>query len=199
MKKFTPQNVFTKIEAKMETIDEIEEVRDLDTSEDDLYENGDVPKITLISKLSSVEITNYINSIKTASVHWYNSFNPINNNDLTEDEQIWIEKLNRIGIAYFRPLVCASFMRSDISSNERVELFKSIERFIFLAFRIGRAAANYRNAAVYRLTKQLRAGEVSIKTIINQLNDRIESWLTPSSGIDVQSFVAYIQRKFKKQ
>lgn len=195
--KFTPQNVFTKIEAKMETIDEIEEVRDLDTSDDDLYENGDVPKITLISKLSSVEITNYINSIKTASVHWYNSFNPINNNDLTEDEQIWIEKLNRIGIAYFRPLVCASFMRSDISSNERVELFKSIERFIFLAFRIGRAAANYRNAAVYRLTKQLRAGEVSVKTVINQLNDRIESWLTPSSGIDIQSFVAYIQRKFK--
>jgi len=197
--KFTPQNVFTKIEAKMETIDEIEEVRDYDSSEDEAYENGDIPKIKLISKLSSSEITDYINSIKTASVHWYNSFNPINNNDLTEEEQIWIDKLNRIGIAYFRPLVCASFMRNNITSQQRVELFRNIERFIFIAFRVGRAAANYRNAAVYRLTKQLRAGEVSVKDVIKQLNDRVESWLTPSTGIDIQSFVAYIQRKFKNQ
>lgn len=197
--KFTPQNVFTKIEAKMETIDEIEEVRDYDTFEDDLYENGDLSKIKFISKLSSVEITDYINNIKTASVFWYNSFNPINNNDLTSDEQIWIEKLNRIGITYFRPLVCASFMRNDISSNDRVKLFKSIERFIFIAFRIGRAPANYRNAAIYRLTKKLRAGEVSVENVIKQLNERIEDWLTPSSGIDVQSFVAYIQRKFNNK
>ena len=121
-----------KLKLKMETIDEIEEVRDLDTSEDDLYENGDVPKITLISKLSSVEITNYINSIKTASVHWYNSFNPINNNDLTEDEQIWIEKLNRIGIAYFRPLVCASFMRSDISLMNVLNYLRALKGSFFL-------------------------------------------------------------------
>ena len=26
------------------------------------------------------EIADYIKSIKTASVHWYNSYNPINNN-----------------------------------------------------------------------------------------------------------------------
>jgi len=197
--KFTPQNIFTKIEAKMETIDEIEEIRDDDSIEDEIYENGDIPKVKFISTLSSSEITDYINSIKTASVHWYNSFNPLNNNDLLEEEQIWIDRLNRIGIAYFRPLVCASFMRSDIKSEQRVKLFKSIERFIFIAFRIGRATANYRNAAVYRLTKQLRSGEVSIQDVINQLDDRIENWLTPSTGIDIQSFVAYIQRKFKNQ
>ena len=89
----------------------------------------------------------------------------------------------------FRPLVCASFMRSDIKSEQRVKLFKSIERFIFIAFRIGRATANYRNAAVYRLTKQLRSGEVSIQDVINQLDDRIENWLTPSTGIDIQSLL----------
>jgi len=195
--KFTPQNVFTKIEAKTETMDEIEEVRDDDFVEDDLEQNGDEVKIKLVSKLSSTEITDYVNSIKTASVHWYNSFNPINNNDLTEDEQIWIDKLNRIGIAYFRPLVCASFMREDITSEDRVNLFKAIERFIFIAFRIGRALSTYRNAAVYRLTKQLRAGETFIYTVINQLNEKMDGWLTPTQGIDVQTFVAYIQRKFR--
>jgi uncharacterized protein with ParB-like and HNH nuclease domain len=195
--KFTPQNVFTKIEAKMDTIDEIEEVRDTDFSDDETYENGDVIKTQMVAKLSSTEITEYINSIKTASVHWYNSFNPINNNDLTEQEQVWIEKLNRVGIAYFRPLVCVSFMKDDIDSHKRVELFKAIERFIFIAFRIGRALSNYRNAAIYRLTKQLRSGEVTVDDIIDELNDRIENWLTPSTGIDIQSFVAFIQRKFK--
>lgn len=195
--KFTPQNVFTKIEAKMDTIDEIEEIRDVNLSDEESFENGDTTKVKMVAKLSSSEISEYINSIKTASVHWYNSFNPINNNDLTEHEQIWIDKLNRIGIAYFRPLVCASFMRDDVDSIKRVELFKAIERFIFIAFRIGRAPTNYRNAAIYRLTKQLRSCEVTVDDIINQLNERIENWLTPSDGIDIQSFVAYIQRKFK--
>ncbi|MDD4063603.1 MAG: DUF262 domain-containing HNH endonuclease family protein [Bacilli bacterium] len=195
--KFNPQNIFTKTEIKTETIEEIIEIRDVDSDEEEAYDNDYSTKTELISKLSSSEILEYVKSIKTASVHWYNSFNPINNNELSEQEQIWIDRLNRIGIAYFRPLVCASFMGENISSEERIELFKNIERFIFIAFRIGRATSNYRNAAVYRVTKQLRAGEISIKEVIKQLNDRIDNWLTPNTGIDIQSFVAYIERKFK--
>jgi hypothetical protein len=35
------------------------------------------------SQLSPKEIEDYVNSLKAAAVHWYNTHNPVNNPDLT--------------------------------------------------------------------------------------------------------------------
>ena len=194
--KFTPQNVFNKIDIKLDSIENITEVRDQD-EEDEQEENGLEDIVVKRPKLLPKEISDYVKSLQSASVHWYNSFNPLNNLELSSEEQLWLDRLNRIGIAYFRPLVVVSYVRGDISTESRVKLFKEIERFIFIAFRIGRALSTYRNSEYYRLTKQLRNGEISIDEICKTLRDRIEDWLGQETTSVVVSFKTYIGRKFK--
>ncbi len=149
------------------------------------------------AKFAPKEISDYVKSLKSAAVHWYNSFNPLNNPELTSEEQLWLDRLNRIGIAYFRPLVVASYVRTDITTKSRLKLFKEIERFIFIAFRVGRALSNYRNSEYYRLTKKLRNGNVSIDDVCDTLKARIEEWLSPGTAFDIQPFKAYIGRHYK--
>ncbi len=162
--KFIFQNVFSKTEVKLESITAITELRDQDV-EDELEENGAVEKPVMLSKLSPKEISDYVKNLQSAAVHWYNSFNPLNNPDLTAEEQLWLDRLNRIGISYFRPLVLAAYVRTDISTTSRVKLFKEIERFIFIAFRVGRALSTFRNSEYFRLTKQLRKGYLRHRSI----------------------------------
>jgi hypothetical protein len=195
--KFTPQNVFNKTEIKLDSIIDVTEIRDEVVVEEEPEENGTVEKVVLKAKLAPKEISDYVKSLQSAAVHWYNSFNPLNNSDLTQEEQLWLDRLNRIGIAYFRPLVVASYVRTDIKVNIRIKLFKEIERFIFIAFRMGRAFSTYRNSEYYRLTKQLRNGEISIDKICVTLRERIEEWLSPATAFDIQSFKSYIGKHYK--
>jgi hypothetical protein len=77
--KFTPQNVFSQTEVKLASIVEVAEMRD-DLEDDDTTE-VDEDNIVLRSKLSPKEIEDYVGSLKSAAVHWYNTFNPLNNAD----------------------------------------------------------------------------------------------------------------------
>jgi uncharacterized protein with ParB-like and HNH nuclease domain len=194
--KFTPQNVFSKTEVRLDSITAITEIRDQD-EEEEPEENETEEKVVMRAKLSSKEISDYVKSLQSAAVHWYNSFNPLNNPDLTSEEQLWLDRLNRIGIAYFRPLVVASYVRKDIVTESRIKLFKEIERFIFIAFRVGRALSTYRNSEYYRLTKQLRNGDISVDEICNTLKTRIEEGSSPETAFDIQPFKLYIGRHYK--
>lgn len=194
--KFTPQNVFNKVDVKLDAITDITEVRDIDDTEETDVTEGD-EKLEKRAKLSPKDISNYVKSLQSTAVHWYNSFNPLNNPDLTSEEQLWLDRLNRIGIAYFRPLVVASYAKADITTESRIKLFKEMERFIFIAFRIGRAFSTYRNSEFYRLTKKLSYGEISIEEICGKLKERVEEWLSPETEFDYQPFKAYIGKHFK--
>lgn len=198
--KFTPQNVYTKTEVNLSSLTEIVETRD--DNQQDEYEEFILEEIAedepiMRAELGPSEISDYVKSLKSASVHWYNSFNPYGKNKLTPDEKLWLDRLNRIGIAYFRPLVTVSFIRKDISSKNRVELFKEIERFIFIAFRLGRSFSTFRNSEYYRLTKQLRSGEVDVDYIVSSLRNRIEGWLSAETKLDIQPFKTYISKHYK--
>jgi len=193
--KFTPQNVFSKTEVKVDSIIEYEEIRDIDSDDED--QNGDSnERITIKSKLDPKEIKDYINSLKSTAVHWYNTHHWQNNNALTEEESNWIEKLNRIQIAYFRPLVAASFIAPNVTSDDRVKLFKEIERFIFIAFRLGRAFSTYRNSEFYRITRKLRIGEITVAEICAILRERVEGWVVTETGYNIAPFKTYLERKF---
>lgn len=194
--KFTPQNIFKKIYVKLDFIEPIIELRD-QNQEDYLEENGSQEYFVKRSQLKPQEIANYVKSLQSAAVHWYNSFNPVNNPDFSPEEQLWLDRLNRIGIAYFRPLVVASYVRADISTESRVKLFKEIERFIFIAFRVGRALSTYRNSEYYRFTKQLRNKEISIEEICKTLRTTIDSWLHDKITSPIVSFSTYIGRHYK--
>lgn len=198
---FTPKNIFEKEEIPVTSLEEFQEISEMIEEEEEDDENGQGSTITYQSKLTPKEIEDYVNSLKSAAVHWYNTFNPLNNNELEKNEQLWIDKLNRIGIGYFRPLVVASFLQKDITTKQRIKLFKAIERFIFIAFRLGRSFATYRNSEFYRAARQLRAGETSVDEVIQSLEDRISFAFNTDSNesriFDPGLFKKYIDRHFR--
>ncbi|MPM18021.1 hypothetical protein SDC9_64422 [bioreactor metagenome] len=196
--RFTPQNIFTKT-ARLDSIVEIKEVRDESEEEQIDYsgENGIEEQETKVARLSPREISDYVKSLKSAAGHWYNTFHPLNNQDLTGEEQLWLDRLNRIGFAYFRPLVVASYLNKNIGLQDRLLLFKEIERFIFLTFRIGRALTTYRNSEFYRLTKRLRSAEINVGHIIWVLRSSTENLLNAEKALDIQPFRNYLNRLFR--
>ena len=111
------------------------------------------------------EIKDYIGSLMSTAEPWYITFNPLDGG-LPNDEWQWLDRLNRIGIAYFRPLVAISFISHGVTSADRVALFREIERFIFIAFRLGRAFSTFRNSAIYKVTRQLKNQEINTSEII---------------------------------
>jgi hypothetical protein len=121
---------------------------------------------------------------------------------LTEEERLWIDRLNRIGIVYFRPLVTVSFLSDNIKEKQRIKLFKAIERFIFIAFRLSRAFSSYRNSEFYRAARQLRNGELSINDIVKRLVQRMDYCFYRDEDetkvyFDYTYFQKFIEKKFK--
>lgn len=201
--KFTPQNIYAKTEVVLNSVQEFEEVKgDEETDQEEVEVNGEDETLVLRSKLSPKEIEDYVNSLKAAAVHWYNTHNPLNNSDLTNKESLWLDRLNRIGIIYFRPLVTASFLSNEIDSRQRIKLFKAIERFIFITFRLSRAFSTYRNSEFYRAARQLRHNELTIEGIIESLEYRMSyCFKTPENSkeifFDYTYFQKFIEKKFK--
>lgn len=202
-KKFTPKNIYAKTEVKLGSIQDFEEIIENEEIDQEEIEAYDLEDMTiLLSKLSPKEIEDYVNSLKSASVHWYNTHNPLNNTDLTRQERLWIDRLNRIGIVYFRPLVTVSFLSKDIGQKKRVELFKAIERFIFLVFRLSRAFSTYRNSEFYRAARELRNNDLTVDEIIERLEQRMEYCFYNQENTDVlffdyTYFQKYLEKKFK--
>lgn len=116
--------------------------------------------------LQPIEIKDYVKNLKEVAQFWYYSFNPEDCNIFTSDEKLWINRLNRIGIAYFRTLIVSSFLNKNITSEQRVRLFKSIENFIFLEFRMARYQSSYLSNKPYNFARDLMKGQIDIENII---------------------------------
>lgn len=195
--KFSPRNVYVKTKMILDSVTQIQEVV---LSEDQDDNGGDATeKSTKRYKLHPREISDYISSLKTAARYWYNTLNPVNNNDLPKEEQLWLERLNRIGIAYFRPLIVTTYLSDEISSEQRIELFIEIERFIFIAFRMGRAYSSYGSSPFSIAASRLRKREVNVLQVKEDIRVMIESWLSPETGFDINPFKTYMSRKFKQE
>ena len=113
----------------MELEEAEEQTSDADLEADD--ENGldEVEgSVPMVAELRPNEIRDYVKSLKASSVHWFRTFYPEMSDDLTRNEIEWIQRLNRLGMAYFRPLLMAILKKCD-DPGQRIGTFKEIERF----------------------------------------------------------------------
>ncbi|TCJ17070.1 DUF262 domain-containing protein [Flaviaesturariibacter flavus] len=199
---FTPKNIFDKIDIPVYDLEGFEVLSETeDDGDEDTVEDEDTATVRG-AKLRPKEIEDYVNSLKSAAVHWYNSFNPVGNSQLKADEQLWIDRLNRIGISYFRPLVTSSFLNDTIEVKDRIKLFKAIERLIFIAFRLKGAFSNYRNSEFYRAARLLRKGEWTVDAVINLLDIRLGFSFYSNEGetakwFDYGFFKKYVDKHFQ--
>lgn len=149
--------------------DQMGEIDNPDFEDEDGPESEQLSETSGAYSVSLEDIENYVNSLAITSEKWYYSFYPEQCAELEQDEIDAITRLNHLGIAYFRPLVVASYA-IKASKDKRLELFESIERVILLIFRMGRAMSTYQSSVYYRLAFELFHSTTDIDTIIYRLN-----------------------------
>ena len=198
--KFTTKNICDTI-VKIEDTDEREvdadSLANMDEVAEDVSSSQDV--VLSQSNLTANYIRQYVISLNDAVKKWYSTWFPKQDTSLSEDEILWLDRLNRIGISYFRPLVTASLMVKS-KSEERTALFKAIERFIFVVFRTQTTRSNYRSSEFYSDARKLLSKEITIEQIIKDLNARMGySFKKEGEQVyyDLKPFHDMMNRKFE--
>lgn len=190
---FSPKNIFEKLEVSTAQLEDYEELTDeLDDDDEDTSELV----ITQESKLRLDEINRYVASLKEASRYWYASFFPAKANELSESEKVLMDRLNRVKIGYFRPLVMAALIKYPHGSTMRSQILRHIERFIFIAFRMSRFQSNYRSSVYYRAARSIYFDEMNVNEVVAELEKDLQSAFVDGESSQVAAFNTTISQKF---
>ena len=197
LNKFSAKNVFEKkpvvVEVAQESHPEMSEFDEDDTPEEEYdYESVEQTEEQLSLKLEPREIANYVNSLKDMAKYWYDTFFPYESSTLTPDEKLWIDRINRIGIGYFRPLITVAISKVR-NETDLVNLFKAIERFIFIAFRIGMARSNYQSTVYYASARDVYNGTSTISEVTQNLENASDNFIQYA----LTAFTNDIDKRFK--
>lgn len=76
-------------------------------------------------------------------------------------------------------------------------IFRRIERFIFIAFRMNYAKANYGSSEFYNATRALDRGEIELRQIANQLDERLSYSFNEDGSFRIEDFYNVLFKKFK--
>ena len=138
-------------------------------------------------------IADYVNSLKECSESWYYTFFPKESTELSEQEKLWIDRLNRIGIGYFRPLVSIVIRKSTSDNTEdKVEVLKAIERFQFINFRLAQYQSSYKSNEYYNKARDLYFGRITLQEIADDLNETTNN----NTENALETFVSKMHRRF---
>lgn len=141
------------------------------------------------SPLTDIYTNEYIKDLALCSEYFYIIHNPYSLNDkeysdfdpiLHNNLILYLNKLNRLGFANFKPLIMKAlklYMLSNTNKNTIVDLIQLIEKFIFITFGLCGYSITYINNKLYHLAKSLNSMEdieptISfIKKIMDNGND----------------------------
>lgn len=195
LRKFSHKSIFENIiEVNPDEDDPTVFMSDQQDDDDDI-EVDSSPNVT-DEFLQPKEIIDYVNSLNETAEYWYYTFYPEKCPDITEEEQVWIEKLNRIGIGYFRPIVAVSLIpRLKYSKYERIAFYKAVERFIFITFRMAMYQSSYKSSDYYRKTHEVYMENMSLSDVTEDLINT-----TNENAADaVRVFVTRMNKRFISQ
>ena len=195
LRKFSHKSIFENI-IEVDPDEEEHTVLMSDQQDNDDMEIDSSQKIVTDEFLHPEEIIDYVNSLKETAEYWYYTFYPEKCPDITEEEQVWIEKLNRIGIGYFRPIVAVSLIpKLGYSKDERIAFYKAVERFIFITFRMAMSQSSYKSSDYYRKTREVYMGNMSLSDVTEDLTNT-----TNENAADaVRVFITKMNKRFISQ
>ena len=195
---FAPQRVHRKIVQPVELEEAEEQTSDADLEADD--ENGldevESSEPKMVPELRPHEIRDYVKSLKASSVHWFRTFCPEMVDDLTPKEIEWIQRLNRLGMVYFRPLLMA-ILKSCDDPGQRIGTFEEIERFVFVVFRLTQARSNYRSSEFSNAVRAIDRGDMDLAELTKRLRNGMSFTFTDEGHFASDDFYLLLQKKFE--
>lgn len=194
---FTPQRVRCKIVQPVELEEAEEQTSDADLQADDEIGSDEVESSgTMVAELRPNEIRDYVKSLKMSSVHWFHTFCPEMSDDLTRQETEWIQRLNRLGMAYFRPLLMA-ILKTCEDAGQRVGIFKEIERFVFVVFRLTQSRSNYGSSEFSNAVRAISRGDMDLADLKKGLRAWMSFTFTDEDHFANDEFYLLLQKKFE--
>lgn len=179
-------------------------------NEDEEYEdNGNGSDRTSEKKkpkrpaLTIAEIDEYVENLRQSAEKWFYIHTPdFQNSPFNADENKWLRKLNRLGFACFEPIILVS---SFIDEN-RVALFKEIEKYIFLVRLVSHGNANADNAFFYNCARKLnerliskREKKLTISEIVSEIQQKLKGdRFDPKNRFDPENFIKKIDYSDKE-
>lgn len=194
LNKFSSKNVFEKFTVATQA-ESSEPLPGFETAEDedDVADNTPESEPILVSKLAPMEISDYVNSLKELAEYWYYSYFPYDSISFTDGEKAWIDRLNRVGIGYFRPLVAAALATANrTTAKDRIALFQAIERFIFLSFRVGGFNASYKSSDYYNKARDILRSGISLSSVTEDLTETVNKDINAI----IANFITRTDRRF---
>lgn len=194
---FTPQRIHKKVihDIELERAEEQTSLADLEEDENGDAETEVESEPIPMAQLRPTEIRDFVLSLRESAVHWFRSFYPHLADGMSSSERQWLERLNRVGMVYFRPLVMA-ILKSVPDEADRLRAFKAIERFIFIVFRMTSARANYRSSEFYNAARAIDSGEYGVDELVRRLERRMEYVFNEDGTLDSTEFQFILAKKF---
>ncbi len=194
LRKFSHKSIFEDVLTAAHEEEIPDDIVDPELEDEGESEASSDPIITASGEfLQPSEIADYVNSLNETAEYWYYTFYPNECRSLSAAEKLWLDRLNRIGIGYFRPIVAVSLLPDlGFSFEERIAFFKAIERFIFINFRMAMYQSSYLSSEYYRKTRELYKGDLSIKDVTDALNNKTD--LNAPDAVKV--FATRMNRRF---
>ena len=192
LRKFSHKFIFENAVQDVEQEDVEDEIED---DEEDIDDMIPIPQEEdeMSEFLRPGEIADYVNSLKETAEYWYYTFFPEESKELSEEEKLWIDRLNRIGINYFRPLIAVAINPSvGATESERLELLAAVERFIYINFRMAMYQSSYKSSDYYRKTREVYIGKLSLSDVTEDLNETTDR----NSENAVESFANKMNSRF---
>ena len=154
-------------------------------------------------ELKAPEIQAYLDSLAKAVKSWFFMHNPELSGYSVETKE-WLQKLNRIGMAAFPPLLMAIMMREK--EPEVLSFIKAAERFVFLVFRVSQRPSHTKNSDFYRLANQFYKGEEGLT--VSEVTSKVATLTDGEWGegdnyeyygwCDLDRFKGHIEDLFKR-
>ncbi len=195
---FTPQKVHEKVER--EVVLEVPKERLAEADFDELVdEDEDVAEETVTlptARLQPKKIGDFVNSLKESVVHWFNTFNPYLAEGMSDEERHWIERLNRVGMTYFRPLVM-TILKNERDEAKRIGMFRQIERFIFIVFRMTSIRSDYGSSEFYTAASDLNHNRIDLNNIAHRLGVKLSFTFNQDGSLRSSDFHNFLYKMFE--
>lgn len=167
----------------------------------DLLEKRFIPKNLATDapedeRVTLADVYKYVSSLQEAIETWFKMHNPVLS-DFATDPKIWLDKLNRLGMDQFQPLILA-FLQHVSSDAKRTAFLQAVERYLFIMSLGERYYRGYPyrfdiDPKILELAIGLSSENVSADKITRHVVDATHSFLKR------EPFVRHVQSRFKSE
>ena len=148
-------------------------------------------KNVLSGELSLETILEYIDSLQKSVQQWYYIYN-ITSSSYSDEVKEWVQKLNRLGMGAFSPLLMAVFIKEQ-DETLILKFLKACERFNFLVFAISNRSSNTQNSNLYKKAREYyKDTDRTLPSVILEIEELTRVWF------DLDRFKNYTKELFFK-